>query len=144
MPKLTTLTEWQALARHQADILPQHMRDWFLADQQRFKRYSIQSGDILLDYSRQRVTDHTLELLIRLAQAVDLKDKISDLFNGSPLNATENRAALHTALRDTTHSPIYVKEQNVAPLVSQALDKMHQFCTDIHSGAVARGDRQAN
>ena len=98
--------EWQKLAFHQNDIADQHMRDWFARDNQRFSRFTLSASGIFLDYSRNRITEQTIELLCDLAKATDLTQKIDALFNGEFINRTEMRPALHTALRDKNHTPI--------------------------------------
>lgn len=133
MIKLTELTEWQALADHHQQIADQHMRDWFAADVQRFSRFTLQTNSIFLDYSRNRITDETLTLLCKLAEALQLRDKIEALFCGKPINTTENRPALHTALRDKNHTPIIVNGENIADLIAKTQEKMRDFVTQIHT-----------
>jgi glucose-6-phosphate isomerase len=130
---LTEHDEWRALSRHQQDIAGQHMRDWFHADQSRFSRYSIHFGNLLLDYSRNRVNDETIQLLCQLAQSNHLPEKIAALCSGQTVNMTEKRAALHTALRDKNRTPIIINGENIAALVAQALDQMREFTQQIHS-----------
>lgn len=130
---LTELKEWQALDRHHRDIAASHMRDWFADDNERFLRYSLQSGEILFDFSRNRINQETITLLCQLAQGVELRKKIDALFTGKPINITENRPALHTALRDPHHHPLIIKEENIASLIHNALQKMRDFTQKIHS-----------
>src|ERR1700722_15514417 len=115
----TTLTEqpeWQALLDHHHEIKSEHMREWFLHDDLRFKRFSLQLGELLLDYSRNRIQEKTLTLLCHVAQTAHLSQKIQDLFAGLPINRSEQRPALHTALRDKKHAPICINGENIAPL----------------------------
>ncbi len=128
------LKEWQALITHQKDIANQHMRDWFNEDPERFSRFSLSASDILLDYSRNRITDNTMALLDNLANAVGLKEQIEALFSGKRVNNTENRPALHTALRDSSHAAITVNDENVATLISEAQQRLRAAVSAIHSG----------
>lgn len=100
MKHLTHLSSWKALQHHFSKHANERMQDWFAQDKERFKQFSIQSQGILLDYSKNRVTAETMRLLCELAREVNLADKINALFNGERVNSTEQRAALHTALRD--------------------------------------------
>ena len=133
MNKLTDLKEWQALAQHHDEIAQEHMRDWFAADAKRFHRFSLAVGEIFLDYSRNRINDTTLNLLCDLARACDLTNKINALFTGLPINTTENRPALHTALRDKNHTPICVNGENITQLITSSQEKMRDFVTKIHA-----------
>ena len=119
---LTQLNQWQALIDHQQSIAGEHMRHWFEKDGERFARFHLKNGEILLDYSRNRITDQTLSLLCELAEACHLQEKIEDLFTGKAVNNTENRPALHTALRD-----------NKNPEITACLKKMRAFVDSIHA-----------
>lgn len=132
MRNLTETMEWQALTNHLATIRSAHMRDWFAEDDQRFTKFSLSVGDILLDYSRNRINEETRSLLVKLAQAADLQEKIHGLCAGLPLNATENRPALHTALRDPHHQPIWINSDNIAEKIRACLEKMAAFTDQIH------------
>jgi len=110
------------------------MREWFDEDKQRFSRFHLQCGEILLDYSRNRITDETISLFCQLADAVQLRQKIASLFAGEPVNITENRPALHTALRDNTRQKILINGENIADTILAAQQKMRDFTADIHSG----------
>lgn len=134
MKNLTEQTEWRALSLHQQDIAARHMRDWFNEDNERFARFSLQTGGLFLDYSRNRINQKTISLLCDLAHAIDLKEKINNLFTGSPINVSEKRAALHTALRDKKASPIVVDGKDVKPLITDALNKMRLIVEQIHAG----------
>lgn len=124
-PDLTEMKEWQALAQHQKTIADTSMREWF--------QY-LQAGEILLDYSRNRINDQTLSLLFNLANAQQLKQKIDTLFAGDKLNFTENRPALHMACRDTTHAPLLINGKNIADEISATQKKMQEFVSAIHEG----------
>lgn len=123
---LTERKEWQALAEHHMTIANQHMRHWFAEDAERFNRYHLTAGEILLDYSRNRITEQTIALLSRLAESQGLADKIEALFAGHPINTTEKRPALHTALRDRL---------NALPCIQDTHQKLQQFVTQIHTAA---------
>lgn len=132
MTHLSELNEWQALAHHRHEIDTQHMREMFITDPERFPRYTIKCGELLMDYSRNRITDHTIQLLCNLAETTKLKQKIAALFAGTNVNATEKRPALHTALRDQLHSAIDVNGENIAPIIAATQTRMHALTTQIH------------
>ncbi|TAK79396.1 MAG: glucose-6-phosphate isomerase [Gammaproteobacteria bacterium] len=127
------LAEWQALVEHQHHLSQQHMRDWFTHEDERSSCFSLQASGIFLDYSRNRIQPETLALLRQLAEAVGLTQKIEALFAGDIVNPTENRPALHTALRDQNHTACLVKGTDIAPLIQQAQEKMRQLVAAIHS-----------
>jgi glucose-6-phosphate isomerase len=133
MTELTEQREWQALKRHQEQIASMQLRACFAEDQTRFSRFSLEVGSLFLDYSRNRISDETLELLTQLATVSRLKEKINALMSGASVNVTENRAALHTALRNQDPSPLFIKDQNVKALIASAQEKMRQCTADIHS-----------
>ncbi|GAB4534247.1 MAG: glucose-6-phosphate isomerase [Thermodesulfovibrionia bacterium] len=110
------------------------MRDLFKDDPQRFERFSIRFGDMVVDYSKNIITDETLRLLIGLADEVGLKDAIDDMFNGDRINETEGRAVLHIALRNRSDTPIYVDGIDVMPHVNRVLKQMEGFSVSIRSG----------
>ncbi|OQK16394.1 glucose-6-phosphate isomerase [Methyloprofundus sedimenti] len=134
MSNLTNLPEWLALKEHQKIIDKLHIRDLFDADPKRFDNYSLKFEDLLFDYSKNRITDDTLTLLLNLAKARHLDTQIEDMFTGKRINITENRAVLHTALRNRSNDPVYVDGVDVMPEVNQALQKMRDFCASVHSG----------
>ena len=125
---------WQALVAHYADIKGEHMRDMFASDPVRFHRFSLQFGDILFDYSKNRITKETLDLLIRLAEESDLIQRRAQMFAGEKINNTEGRAALHTALRNRSGEPVYVDGKDVMPEVLAELDHMREFTHEVRSG----------
>lgn len=133
MKNLTELTEWQALANHQSEINDLHMRDLFSQDALRFSRFSLQCGELFFDYSRNRITEKTLKMLCDLAKAIGLSEKIAALFSGYPINATEKRPALHTALRDRAGTQIMVKGKNIAQEIAAMRQKMCDFVSQIHN-----------
>lgn len=125
---------WQALLRHQRQMAGVHMRDLFAGDPQRFERFSVRWGDILFDYSKNRITETTMALLIDLAYQANLPQSIEAMFNGVKINITENRAVLHTALRNRSNRPIMVDGKDVMPEVNQVLAKMRTFSEAVRSG----------
>ncbi len=135
MTHLETTPAWQALVRHQQEISSLHMRDLFAADPQRFERFSLRLGEILFDFSKNRITAQTLPLLFDLAHQADLSRKIEAMFSGEKINTTEGRAVLHTALRNRSNRPVYVDGQDVMPEVNRVLAKMRQFSEKVRSGA---------
>lgn len=129
------IPEWQSLDRHYGDIKYLSMREQFALDSGRFERFTIRSGELLLDYSKNRITQETIDKLIALAQAVNMKDWTERMFTGDIINHTEGRAVLHTALRNRSNSPVLVDGQDVMPLVNAVLEKMARFCEQVHSGS---------
>jgi glucose-6-phosphate isomerase len=99
MSELVNSPAWRALAKHQEEMAKVHMRDLFDQDPRRFEKFSLKFGDILFDYSKNRITDKTISLLMDLAHQAGLSEKIEAMFNGQQINDTENRAVLHIALR---------------------------------------------
>lgn len=134
MKPITDYKEWLALTNHYHDIASIHMRDWMLADSERFSHFTLQTKEIFLDYSRNRITDQTLRLLCDFAQAAQLPQKIKAFFSGAAVNNTENRPALHTALRDIYHAPIYVDGENIASTIAAIEMKLQDFVNKIHTG----------
>ncbi len=135
MTNLTLTAEWQALRAHQKNIAACHMRDLFSSDPQRFDKFSLNFGDILLDYSKQLITEETVALLLALAQKTSLKKGIDKMFQGEHINFTENRAVLHTALRNLSGNPVMVDARDVMPDVKRVLQQMRKFSEGIRSGA---------
>lgn len=132
MKLLSNLKEWQALNCHHTEIKNKHMRDMFYNDPDRYPRYTLTCGELLLDYSRNRINDQTIALLCELANTTHLQQKIADLFSGANINTTEKRPALHTALRDELQRPITVNGKNIALLISQTKAQMYQLSQQIH------------
>src|SRR5512139_98420 len=108
MPGPVDLPAWQALQKHREEMADVHMRDLFARDPQRFERFSLRLGDILFDYSKNRVTQETMRLLCDLAHEANVAGKIEAMFSGEKYNNTEKRAVLHVALRNRSNRPIYV------------------------------------
>jgi glucose-6-phosphate isomerase len=134
MSSLTTSKAWIALQRHYQDIQNHSMRDAFAQEPDRFKQFSLHLNDILFDYSKNRITDQTLPLLINLARQADLQPKIQAMFSGVEINTTEHRSVLHTALRNRSNRPIFVDGQDVMPDINAVLAKMRSFCHRVRSG----------
>ena len=110
------------------------MRDLFKADPQRFDRFSLNFGDILFDYSKNRITEKTISLLIQLAEEMKLSVKIEAMFRGARINVTENRAVLHVALRNRSNRPILLDGDDVMPDVNRVLALMRRFTEEVRSG----------
>ena len=123
------------LRRHQRAIRALHLRDLFARDPGRAERFSLEVGDLFLDYSKNRITPETLRLLLRLATASGLRPAIRDMFAGRRINVTENRAVLHVALRNRSNTPIRVDGQDVMPEVNAVLARMRTFARKVRSGA---------
>src|SRR5690606_747669 len=116
------------------DLAPKHLRDLFQADPERFEKFSISYGDILFDYSKNRINDETFALLIQLARECKLEDAIKSMFSGELINETENRAVLHTALRNQNDDPLLVDGKDIKPGIQKVLKQMETFCTEVISG----------
>lgn len=134
-PRLTRLSSWSALLQHKQQMDSVHMRDMFAADPRRFERYSLQLGDLLFDYSKNRMTDETMRLLVALAQEAGVPAAIEAMFAGKIINPTEKRAAFHVALRNMSERPMTVSDRDVMPDVRAVLEKMKRFSEDVRSGA---------
>ncbi|MGH8458364.1 MAG: glucose-6-phosphate isomerase, partial [Nevskiales bacterium] len=139
MSALTESPSWQALLAYRREIDALHLRELFAQDPDRGSRLTAGAGGVLLDYSRQRITDHSLELLLNLARVRGVEQGIAAMFAGETSNRTENRAALHEALRNFTDTgqpdwPLQVQGQPVMEEVSAMLARMAQFCQAVHSG----------
>lgn len=134
MSSLTTSNAWIALQDHYRKIHNHSIRDAFAEDPNRHDKFSIHFNDILFDYSKNRITDQTLPLLIELAKFAGLDSKINALFSGEKINTTERRAVLHTALRNRSNQPVYVDGQDVMPEINRVLAKMRTFCASVRSG----------
>ena len=136
LPKMnpTQTQSWQKLNEHFAQMKEVHMKDLFVSDPDRSSRLHVRFNDILLDYSKNRITDETLELLIELAEETGVQKATGDMFNGKKINGSENRAVLHVALRNRKNSSIEVDGHNVMPRVNAVLQKIEGFTKKIRSG----------
>ncbi|WP_421270949.1 glucose-6-phosphate isomerase [Aeromonas taiwanensis] len=131
----TRTQAWQALEAHFAANKESRLKDLFAQDPQRFDKFSLTfGGDILVDYSKNLITEETLKLLVTLANETDLRSAIDAMFNGDKINMTEGRAVLHTALRNRSDRPIEVDGKDVMPEVNAVLAKMKGFCEKVISG----------
>jgi glucose-6-phosphate isomerase len=131
----TDRAEWAALDEHYQSIAGAHLRDLFAADPGRGERLTAEAAGLFLDYSKHRVTDETLALLMALARACDLPGHTEAMFGGAKINTTEGRAVLHVALRAPRGASILVDGQNVVPEVHAVLDRMAVFAEQVRSGA---------
>ena len=122
------------LKAHQEKMVAVHMRDLFAADPARFERFSLQVGDLLLDYSKNRITEETMALLLRLAEEADVEGWRERMFNGEKINTTENRAVLHVALRNRSNRPVVVDGEDVMPKVNAVIERMGAFAEKVRSG----------
>jgi glucose-6-phosphate isomerase len=134
MTALTQLPEWRALETHYHAIRDVHLRQLFAEDPGRGERLNAGAAGLYFDFSRNRITDETLRLLIALAEACDLRARIDAMFRGERINATENRAVLHVALRAPRDAVILVDGVNVVPEVHAVLDRMAAFAEQVRSG----------
>lgn len=134
MNNLTSLSAWKKLAEHYKETESLQMRDLFAKDAQRFGKFSLQFNDILLDYSKNRITEKTISLLTDLAKEAELKKNIEAMFSGEKINNTEKRAVLHTALRNRSGKPVMTDGRDVMPEIKKVLEKMKVFCDAVREG----------
>ena len=125
---------WKALATHYEKIRELHLRELFEDDPTRGERFTAEGVGIYVDYSKNRITDETLKLLLQLAEESGLQARIKDMFRGERINVTENRAVLHVALRAPREATILVDGENVVPKVHEVLDRMADFSNRVRSG----------
>ncbi|MBV8102304.1 MAG: glucose-6-phosphate isomerase, partial [Verrucomicrobia bacterium] len=133
-PFLRSLPAWKALEAHYAEVRELHLRQLFADDPKRGERLALEAVGLYLDYSKNRVTDETLKLLLQLAEECRLRTRIDAMFSGEKINITENRAVLHVALRAPKETSIVVDGQNVVPEVHAVLDKMAAFADRVRGG----------
>ncbi|WP_263366072.1 glucose-6-phosphate isomerase [Edaphobacter bradus] len=131
---LVDRSAWKALQSHSQQIRGKHLRELFAADSGRGERFTAEAAGIFLDYSKNRITDETLKLLMQLAEQSGLREKIEAMFRGDKINITENRAVLHVALRAPKGESIVVDGSDVVPEVHAVLDKMSGFANRVRSG----------
>ncbi|HEX3641684.1 MAG TPA: glucose-6-phosphate isomerase, partial [Ktedonobacteraceae bacterium] len=131
---LTKRPAWKALEEHYEEIRHLHLRTLFAEDPKRGQRLALKAAGIYLDYSKNRVTDDTLRLLLQLAETAGLRERINAMFRGDKINVTENRPVLHVALRAPKDQAIFVDGKNVVPEVHAVLDKMTAFANRVRSG----------
>lgn len=130
----TKTSEWQTLSDHFDQMKTIHMKELFAQNPQRFEQFSVQFNDILIDYSKNLITEETLDKLLALAKVCRVTESIQNMFKGDAINATEGRAVLHTALRNRSDRSIIVDGSDVMPDVRAALDKMKAFADQVTSG----------
>jgi glucose-6-phosphate isomerase len=130
----TKTRAWRNLGEHFSKVKNVRMKDLFAQDPLRFERFSLRFQDILVDYSKNRITPETMKLLLSLAEEVDLRDAVEKMFTGDKINETEKRAVLHVALRNRSNTPIHVDGQDVMPQVNAVLEKMKSFSEKVISG----------
>lgn len=131
---LTKLNNFQSLKEHFELVKDTSLRELFAADPARASKFSTQFETIFLDYSKNRITQETLDLLLALVEEAGLKEKIAGMFNGAKINKTENRAVLHVALRNTENTPIVVDGVNMMEEINSVLERMGQFSEKVRSG----------
>ncbi len=130
----TKTIAWKQLTQHHTEIGQTHLKTLFSADSDRFERFSLQIHDLLLDYSKNRITTETLFLLFDLARECGLPAAIEQMFTGAAINVTENRAVLHTALRNRSEKPVLIDGKDVMPEIRAVLAQMKAFCDQVLSG----------
>ncbi len=135
LAELTTIPEFQALTAHYDAVAGTHLRELFESDKDRAARFSVEGAGIFLDFSKNRITSETLDLLVKLAEARGLRAAIDAMFAGEKINLTEGRAVLHTALRASRDATVLVEGKNVVPDVYAVLDQMAAFAEKVRSGA---------
>lgn len=133
MPQLAKFKAWKSLQENQQELADIHMREMFSLDPLRFERFSLRLGEILFDFSKNRISEKTVSLLIELARQSNLGDKITAMYSGEKINTSENRAVLHVALRNRANRPILVDGQDVMPDVNRVLSKMRTFSDRVRS-----------
>jgi glucose-6-phosphate isomerase len=136
-PKInpTTTGAWKKLKLHATEMHAVHMKDLFAKDPERFQKFSYCMGDVLVDLSKNIMTEETRSLLLDLAKECRLKDAIEAMFEGALINQTENRSVLHTALRNFSGMPVYAEGRDVMPDVERVLGQMKEFANKVHSGS---------
>lgn len=134
MAILTQHPSWKTLCKHQETISALHMRSLFKADPKRFEKFSLTLDDLLLDYSKHRITEETLSLLFQIAREAKIETWRDRMFTGEKINITEDRAVLHTALRNRSNTPVYVDGHDVMPDVNAVLAQMRTFSEKVRSG----------
>ena len=130
----TTTQSWKQLSEHAAKMKQVHMRDLFQQDKERFSKFSSCAEDIVFDFSKNIIQEETLDLLLALAKECGVTEAIDAMFSGNPINHTEKRAVLHTALRNFSGKSVLVNGKDVMPDIQRVLQQMKDFCSSIHSG----------
>lgn len=130
----TETSAWKALKAHRQDMKNVQMKDLFKEDPERFEKMSVLFNEILFDYSKNLITGQTLKKLFQLSEECQVKAAIEAMFSGKKINKTENRAVLHTALRNFSGDPVFADGMDVMPQIRRSREKMKSFCEKIHSG----------
>ena len=131
----TSTKAWKELEKLYEETKETHLRDWFAEDPKRFAKFSReQGGDLLLDFSKNRIDEKIFASLLSLAEETDLRRATEAMFTGEKINHTEDRAVLHTALRNRSNTPIIVEGKDVMPEINTVLKQMEDFCNRVHSG----------
>ena len=131
----TQTKAYEYLSNHLVDMADMHMKNLFAKDPERFQKFSVLFNDIFLDYSKNRINEETMALLMQLAKECHLENAINAMFNGEKINETEDRAVLHTALRNRSNTPVMFEGKDVMPEVNEVLAKMKKFSEAIISGS---------
>ena len=131
---LRETASWRALEQHAGEVRKRHLRDLFADDPTRGERLALEAEGIYLDYSKNRITDETIQLLIRLASECGVAERRDAMFAGERINVTEDRAVLHVALRAPKGERIEVDGEDVVPKVHEVLDRMSEFAERVRSG----------
>jgi len=131
---LSTTAAWKALEAHYEATKDVHMKDQFAADPDRFNKFSLKFEDILMDFSKNRVSEETMDLLYKLAEQQDVIGMAKRMYSGEKINATEGRAVLHVALRNQSNTPIIVDGEDVMPAVNDVLARIKTFTEDVRGG----------
>lgn len=136
LPKIdpTSTSAWQSLQSHYEEMKHVHLKDLFREDPNRFNKFSLSAPEILWDYSKNIINDKTIELLLQLAEECHLEDAIKAMFNGEKINETENRAVLHTALRNFSGKPVMLDGKDVMPEIKEVQEQMKTFSSKVHRG----------
>ncbi len=130
----TQTQTWSKLETHYQTIKNRRIKDFFVQDPDRFRQFSLQFEEILVDFSKNIITEETRRLFLDLTKEMGLRDSIEKMFYGNPINETENRAVLHTALRNRSNSPVIVDGRDVMPDINQVLDQIRLFSKKMISG----------
>jgi glucose-6-phosphate isomerase len=136
LPKINPMTTnaWNRLEEYHFEFEGKHMKELFANDANRFQKYSLKFEDILVDFSKNIIDDEVREALVELAKECDLKSAIESMFTGQKINATEDRAVLHVALRNRSNTPVFVDGEDVMPEVNAVLEQMKAFSEEVISG----------
>ncbi|MFM8806903.1 MAG: hypothetical protein ACKOD1_06020, partial [Sphingomonadales bacterium] len=132
----TQTKAWKHLKQHYARQKKVTLQQLFAADPDRFKKFSSCAKELVIDYSKNHITEVTLSLLLNLARECKLPEAIEQQFTGQPINETEQRAVLHTALRNFSKQPVYYQGKDVMPAVKKVQQQMKKFCEAIHNGTL--------